>query len=163
MTETWALRLPLGVWLRLIELGQFNGHELGQTPGDGEGQGRLACCRPWGLEESDTTWRLNSGNKDGWGKWGQGQQEPHPQPADWGWLSSQSVCFQSTCSQAGRLWSLFSLDMCRSSLWSKVLDLWGEFRDRIPPPHPIWYKAILERDSVMSTWRLSYFGVLMLP
>ena len=112
----------------------FNGHELGQTPGDGEGQGRLACWSPWGLEESDTTWRLNSGNKDGWGKWGQGQQEPHPQPADWGWLSSQSVCFQSTCSQAGRLWSLFSLDTCRSSLWSKVLDLWGEFRDRIPPP-----------------------------
>jgi len=22
---------------------QFNGHELGQTPGDGEGQGGLAC------------------------------------------------------------------------------------------------------------------------
>ena len=26
---------------------QFNGHELGQTPGDGEGQGSLACCSPW--------------------------------------------------------------------------------------------------------------------
>ena len=25
-----------------------NGHELGQTLGDGEGQGGLACCRPWG-------------------------------------------------------------------------------------------------------------------
>ena len=25
---------------------RFNGHELGQTPGDGEGQGGLACCRP---------------------------------------------------------------------------------------------------------------------
>ena len=23
---------------------QFNGHELGQTPGDGEGQEGLACC-----------------------------------------------------------------------------------------------------------------------
>ena len=23
---------------------QFNGHELGQTPGGGEGQGGLACC-----------------------------------------------------------------------------------------------------------------------
>ena len=22
----------------------FNGHELGQTPGDGRGQGGLACC-----------------------------------------------------------------------------------------------------------------------
>ena len=34
---------------------QFNGHELGQTPGDGEGQGSLACCSPLGYEESDTT------------------------------------------------------------------------------------------------------------
>ena len=25
-----------------------NEHELGQTPGDGEGQGDLACCSPWG-------------------------------------------------------------------------------------------------------------------
>ena len=27
------------------------GHEFGQTPGDGEGQGGLACCRPWGRKE----------------------------------------------------------------------------------------------------------------
>ena len=25
-----------------------HGHELGQTPGDGKGQGGLACCCPWG-------------------------------------------------------------------------------------------------------------------
>ena len=27
---------------------QCNGHELGQTSGDGEEQGDLACCSPWG-------------------------------------------------------------------------------------------------------------------
>ena len=27
----------------------FNGHEFEQTPGDGEGQGSLVCCSPWGL------------------------------------------------------------------------------------------------------------------
>ena len=27
---------------------QCNEHELGQTPGDGEGQGSLGCCSPWG-------------------------------------------------------------------------------------------------------------------
>ena len=27
---------------------RLNGPEFGQTPGDGEGQGSLACCRPWG-------------------------------------------------------------------------------------------------------------------
>ena len=32
----------------------LNGCEFEQAPGDGEGQGRLACCRPWGHKESDT-------------------------------------------------------------------------------------------------------------
>ena len=31
---------------------QFNGHELGQILGDGEGQGSLVCCSPWGHKES---------------------------------------------------------------------------------------------------------------
>ena len=39
---------------------RFSGHELGQTPGDGEGQGSLACCSPWRRKESDMTWLLNS-------------------------------------------------------------------------------------------------------
>ena len=30
-----------------------------QTLGDGEGQGSLAFCGPWGRKESDTTERLN--------------------------------------------------------------------------------------------------------
>ena len=29
---------------------QLNAHEFEQTPGDGEGQGSLACCSPWGLK-----------------------------------------------------------------------------------------------------------------
>ena len=28
---------------------QFSGHEFEQALGDGEGQGSLACCSPWGL------------------------------------------------------------------------------------------------------------------
>ena len=38
---------------------QFDGHEFEQAPGDGEGQGGLACCCPWGHKESDVTERLN--------------------------------------------------------------------------------------------------------
>ena len=34
-------------------------HGLEQAPGVGDGQGSLACCRPWGQKESDTTERLN--------------------------------------------------------------------------------------------------------
>ena len=34
-------------------------HEFGQTLGDSEGQGSLACCSPWGPKELDMTERLN--------------------------------------------------------------------------------------------------------
>ena len=37
-----------------------NGHELGQTLGDGEGQGGLLCCSPWDCKELDTTEQLNN-------------------------------------------------------------------------------------------------------
>ena len=37
-----------------------NGHELGQTLGDAEGQGCLACYSPGGWEGFDTTWLLNN-------------------------------------------------------------------------------------------------------
>ena len=42
---------------------QYNGHELGQTPGDGEGQESLVYFSSWGQEELDTTWWLNNNNK----------------------------------------------------------------------------------------------------
>ena len=40
---------------------QLNGHEFEQAPRVGDGQGRLACCAPWGCTESDTPEPL-SGN-----------------------------------------------------------------------------------------------------
>ena len=42
---------------------QCHEHELGQTLGDGEGQGGVACCSPWGHKELDTTGRLNNNKK----------------------------------------------------------------------------------------------------
>ena len=39
---------------------QCNGHELEQTLGDGEGQGGLACCSPWGHKELDMTGQLKN-------------------------------------------------------------------------------------------------------
>ena len=38
---------------------QLNGHEFEQAPGAGDGQGSLACCRPWGHRELDKTEQLN--------------------------------------------------------------------------------------------------------
>ena len=34
---------------------RHSGHELGQIPGDGEWQGGLLCCSPWGHKELNTT------------------------------------------------------------------------------------------------------------
>ena len=38
---------------------RLNGHEFEQTLGDGEGQGSLVCCSPWGHKELDMTECLN--------------------------------------------------------------------------------------------------------
>ena len=40
----------------------LNGHEVKQPLGDGDGQGSLVCCSPWGHKESDTTERLRTKN-----------------------------------------------------------------------------------------------------
>ena len=42
---------------------QLNGHEFEEVPGDGEGQGNLVFCRPWGHKESDRTEQLKDSNK----------------------------------------------------------------------------------------------------
>ena len=38
----------------------INGHEFGQTQGNSEGQGSLACCNPWSHKESGMTEQLNN-------------------------------------------------------------------------------------------------------
>ena len=42
---------------------QRNGHEFEQAPGDGEGQGSLACFSLWGRKELDVTERLDNNQK----------------------------------------------------------------------------------------------------
>ena len=39
---------------------RLDGDEFEQTLGDGEGQGSLVCCSPWGRKELDTTEQLNT-------------------------------------------------------------------------------------------------------
>ena len=39
---------------------QLNERKFEQAPGNGEGQGSLACCSLWCLKESDTTELLNN-------------------------------------------------------------------------------------------------------
>ena len=42
---------------------ELNGHEFEQAPGDGKGEGSLACCNPWGHRESGMTEQLNNKSK----------------------------------------------------------------------------------------------------
>jgi len=51
-------------------------HEFEQAPGDGDGQGSLACCRPWGHKESDTTEWLNNNSLEWEGMQKQGRRPP---------------------------------------------------------------------------------------
>ena len=53
---------------------RLNGHAFEQTPGDGEGQGSLACCSPWVRKESDTSQQLNNNNTLILQLWGGGHQ-----------------------------------------------------------------------------------------
>ena len=39
---------------------RLSGHEFEQAPGNGDGQGSLACFSSWGHKELDTTEQLNS-------------------------------------------------------------------------------------------------------
>ena len=50
----WSYHHLISV-LAWVPLEESSGHELGQNPGYGEGQGGLACCSPWGHKESDMT------------------------------------------------------------------------------------------------------------
>jgi len=43
---------------------QLTGHEFEQAPEDGEGQGSLAWCSPWGCKGSIMTEQKNNNNKD---------------------------------------------------------------------------------------------------
>ena len=43
---------------------RLNGHEFEQAPGDGEEQGSLACCGPWGCKELDKTEQLKNNWKN---------------------------------------------------------------------------------------------------
>ena len=41
---------------------RLDGYEFEQVLGDGDGQGSLPCCSPWGHKESDPTEQLNNNN-----------------------------------------------------------------------------------------------------
>ena len=71
----------------------INGHESEQAPGDGEGQGSLACCSPRGQEKLDMTEWLNNNNDktseeiaSALGSWCQGGREVD-------WRQTWGVCW----------------------------------------------------------------------
>ena len=75
--EKWMIEDKKVGWYHRI-----NGHEFEQTPGDGEGQGSLVCCSPWGLElyKRLNNWWLNSVSRPSFLPGGQG----------WDWMFQSS-------------------------------------------------------------------------
>ena len=65
-----------------------NEHKLGQTLGDGEGQGGLEYCSPWGHKQSDTTGWLNN-------KWNGVCMLSRSVVSDSLWVSSWTVACQA--------------------------------------------------------------------
>ena len=59
---------------------QLNALEFEQAPGDGEGQGGLACCSPWGHRETDMTGQLNNSNS--LKVWSPPPRATHPAPLE---------------------------------------------------------------------------------
>ena len=64
------------------------GEEFEQALGDGEGQGSLACCSPWGLKGLDMTEPLNNNQlwetveaREAW------RATVHEAAKSWTWLS----------------------------------------------------------------------------
>ena len=69
--SVWLRKLKHGLCINLARWdGEGDGKEVQKggdlwipmadsTPGDGDGQGGLACCDSWGRKESDTTELLN--------------------------------------------------------------------------------------------------------
>ena len=73
----------------------LDGQEFGWTPGVGDGQGGLACCKSWGRKESDTTEQLNWKELN----WGQrkGVFGSNFQARPWFYVSSTRGCLDSVC------------------------------------------------------------------
>ena len=97
-----------------------NGHELGQTSGDGEEQRGLACCILWGRKESDTTGQLNN-NRHCHTEWNKSEREgeiAYDSPYMWNLQRNDTNEFTSkieTDSQRMNLWlpvhtAIFKMD-----------------------------------------------------
>ena len=83
----------------------LNAHGFGWTPGVGDGQGGLACCRSWGRKESDTTELLN---------W-----------TELNWYLSSSTLFKTTCNSSTSIYELieYTTLVHASILWNMLLPL----------------------------------------
>ena len=88
---------------------RLNGHEFEQAPGDGEGQGSLACCSPWGRKKLDVTERLNYNNPS---------KYPHPL------LSTLTVICDWVITSHLLQVSALSVAFVQS-IFNKQLGLWG--------------------------------------
>ena len=120
-----------------------NGHELGQTPGDGEGERSLACCSPQGCRV-----RRDLATEQQYAV----EREPLSESGNMERINQVSACFLKLCSDAlfllGKTWwdSAGSLDqilhgqlglgewMTKAVILSPLLQLQPQLETEISPP-----------------------------
>ena len=127
----------------------LNGHEFKPAPGDGEGQGGLACCSPWGHTELETTEWLNNNssmrrepgscysalNSDNW------------QPADQGWQSPFLTWLTSWWGDWGFLGLFFLTDhitgiviLCRKEWNPSEVSVYNQGKSWHKNPKTAWWR-----------------------
>ena len=84
--ENWATEDKMVGWHHW-----FDGHELEQTLGDGEGQGSLECCSPWGGKESDNSKTLEGDDEIDVSAWSEGGGKNESERKQIRWKKDHSV------------------------------------------------------------------------
>ena len=117
----------------------LNGHKFGQTPGDSEGQGSLACLTPWGCTELDTTEQLNNNLVDSTGR-------THKETFHWAQIFRVPLGWVFTDSEPVSL-CLFALllfhNWSHSWFWERITSgEWGLWEEHVLPS-PWWVPCMV--------------------
>ena len=131
----------------------FNGHELGQTPGDGKGQGALECYSPWGRTQRDMSGWLNNNNVE---------TMDYLEPTAWLYTACTEYhyfpwkCKVSFCSHMGSLSPLgvqfhrWCCAVLSCSVMSDSLRACGEQHTRLPCPSP--HPGVCSNSCPLNQW-----------
>ena len=135
---------------------RLNGLEFEQTPGNGEGQGSLASCSPWGCKELDMTEQLNWTELFLWnkalisGQFNSVQLLSHVQLFATPWIAARQASLSITNS-----WSSLKLTSIKSAMPSSHLILCHPLF--LLPPIPPSIRVLSNESTLRMRWIMRVF------